>query len=1004
MGNSASSPKAKGNAYKSKSVAKKKADAGQREAAKDKSMQEFVERIFEASGALRSLEAGETLIEQGVTAGKMFFIKEGRVDLVLKREGDTDVELATRSTGDVLGELSLLLGHPAAATAKAATTLTVLEVDQQKLLKLLADDNLSAGQLFKVVATYLSERISELSGRMRSVVTKGQAPGKTASLPTTDISHARAKFGLASDQRLIGVYQCSVRREVNAVKEQHAHFGVLYIFDSTLCFDLKMFAFNKQMVIDNADIVSFLRSEPAEGNANTVEVQSKGQSVELQINEDFEEACLLMEACRLKAKTGALGKSRSHLSDGASGRAGEDGEAVSLEMFHVMLEPIIKGDKSEQDTLLHELDLHPQDWDHFLSVAKTLHYKKGEYVVQEGQASATLYQILRGALRVELLLPDQAQAVVVGYRQAGEMLGETSLLKEGRATASVAADQDTTVVAIEGRRLEQLFSTHPRLPSRFFCFLATYQAERLYKLTQSFAESQQPQVTISASLAISIEEVINNPAYCGVLRKYLLRSEADAAAASNEEERARFLGLLTLFDFYVYAQDYRELPDKAALAEAAQTLRSRYLNSRSSTSLLAFTEDKTQGDINAAVDGVVAGSMSTHAARQIFLKAQEEVLAALAAGCFDAFLGSSHYRYILELKAKENIVPTLDDFKVVRVLGEGGFGQVIDVVKRDCGVHYAMKVMQKEVMKQNLGSSWRKKIASEQQIMASLQHPFLVNLKYAFQNAEFLILVMDLVPSGDLSEFVLTKRRLKSDQVKWAIMETVEVMGYIHAQNILYRDLKPENLLVDEQGHVRLIDMGLAARVTERQPNRSSRVGTDCYMAPEVRWARRRRTAYGRSADWYTIGVLTYEFTHGNLPFSARDTDSPVYRGGTWPSEACKHFSERLLDQDHTSRLGSGKTGLEDVKSHAYFAGVDWDIVSACKVMSPMKGVKGAPKRKKDKETQAQRTAGDIAEADKAEVDPLHLHEYNIGTWNFVSPTAITEEYMESVYQCVSAI
>lgn len=69
-----------------------------------------------------------------------------------------------------------------------------------------------------------------------------------------------------------------------------------------------------------------------------------------------------------------------------------------------------------------------------------------------------------------------------------------------------------------------------------------------------------------------------------------------------------------------------------------------------------------------------------------------------------------------------------------------------------------------------------------------------------------------------------------------------------------------------------------------------------------------------------------------------------------------------------------------------------------------MKGVKGAPKRKKDKETQAQRTAGDIAEADKAEVDPLHLHEYNIGTWNFVSPTAITEEYMESVYQCVSAI
>ena len=130
--------------------------------------------------------------------------------------------------------------------------------------------------------------------------------------------------------------------------------------------------------------------------------------------------------------------------------------------------------------------------------------------------------------------------------------------------------------------------------------------------------------------------------------------------------------------------------------------------------------------------------------------------------------------------------------------------QVIDVVKRDCGVHYAMKVMQKEAMKQNLGSSWRKKIAMEQQLLAALEHPFMVNLKYAFQNPEFLILVMDLVQSGDLSEFVLTKKRLTGPQVNWALMETVEVFGYMHSCQIMYRDLKPENLLVDDDGHVRL--------------------------------------------------------------------------------------------------------------------------------------------------------------------------------------------------------
>ena len=87
----------------------------------------------------------------------------------------------------------------------------------------------------------------------------------------------------------------------------------------------------------------------------------------------------------------------------------------------------------------------------------------------------------------------------------------------------------------------------------------------------------------------------------------------------------------------------------------------------------------------------------------------------------------------------------------------------------------------------------RKKIAMEQQLLSLLNHAFMVNLYYAFQNPEFLILVMDLVPSGDLSEFVLTKKRLTPEQVRWAIPEVVEVMGYIHGCRIMYRDLKPEN-------------------------------------------------------------------------------------------------------------------------------------------------------------------------------------------------------------------
>lgn len=490
------------------------------------------------------------------------------------------------------------------------------------------------------------------------------------------------------------------------------------------------------------------------------------------------------------------------------------------------------------------------------------------------------------------------------------MLGETSMLKEGLATASVAADQITTVVEMKVSALDALFKEHPRLPARFFCFLATYQGERLYKLTQAFADSQTPQVTIAASLAIPIEEVVHIPAFCGKLRTYLLKAEETASTKVRgldrqaarrpsllssrpppQDEQARALGLLTLFEFYVDVQDeYAELPDKAALTEEAPNLQAKYLVEGPKTSLVIpgaeFICKETCAEVDSAISSLKSGGLSTRKARQIFAGAQTEALAALNAGCYDAFMGSKHYRYILELKAKEKIVPALEDFKVVRVLGEGGFGQVIEVIKRDCGVHYALKVMRKEMLKECLGSSWRKKIALEQSILATLQHPFLVNLKYAFQNPEFLLLVMDLVPQGDLSEFVLTKRRLTPPQVKWAIMETVEVMGYIHGQSILYRDLKPENLLVDEQArlsqiplarhtceHLHLPRTGPRAAHRHGPSRESDRGGAEAALACRHRLLHGARGALGGAAEEavWQVGRLVHD----------RRADVRVHAGGS---------------------------------------------------------------------------------------------------------------------------
>merc|ERR1719473_190045 len=142
------------------------------------------------------------------------------------------------------------------------------------------------------------------------------------------------------------------------------------------------------------------------------------------------------------------------------------------------------------------------------------------------------------------------------------------------------------------------------------------------------------------------------------------------------------------------------------------------------------------------------------------------------------------------------------------------------------------------------------------------------------------------------------------------MMEVVCVIHYCHTQRVLYRDLKPENLLIDEQGHVRLIDMGLAARMTKKQPRRMSRVGTECYMAPEVRWAEERNEGYGISCDWYTVGVLCYEFHVGDLPYQDPDVNDPVYSPFDFKDADTTDLIHRLLDQNHATRLGCGADGV----------------------------------------------------------------------------------------------
>lgn len=180
-----------------------------------------------------------------------------------------------------------------------------------------------------------------------------------------------------------------------------------------------------------------------------------------------------------------------------------------------------------------------------------------------------------------------------------------------------------------------------------------------------------------------------------------------------------------------------------------------------------------------------------------------------------------------------------DDFTVLRVLGRGGFGMVNGCIKRTSASLYAMKVMNKKMIKKKHAE---KLCLAERKILAMISSPFVVCLKYAFQTPEELFLVLDLRTGGDLS-FHLNRARFSETQVRFWAAQILLGIQHLHDKNIVYRDLKPENILLDEKGNCSISDLGLAVEVT---PTLTGRCGTRGYWAPEM--LLRTRAEIG----WYT--------------------------------------------------------------------------------------------------------------------------------------------------------
>ncbi|KAI1623629.1 protein kinase A [Exophiala viscosa] len=266
---------------------------------------------------------------------------------------------------------------------------------------------------------------------------------------------------------------------------------------------------------------------------------------------------------------------------------------------------------------------------------------------------------------------------------------------------------------------------------------------------------------------------------------------------------------------------------------------------------------------------------------------------------------------------------TLTDFQIQRTLGTGSFGRVHLVQSKHNQRFYAVKVLKKaQVVKMKQIEHTN----DERKMLSRVKHPFLITLWGTFQDSKALYMVMDFIEGGELFSLLRKSQRFPNPVAKFYAAEVTLALEYLHGQNIIYRDLKPENLLLDRHGHIKITDFGFAKDVPDIT---WTLCGTPDYLAPEVVASK----GYNKSVDWWSLGILIFEMLCGFTPFWDGGSPVKIYenilKGRVKYPPYIHHDAQDLLVQlitsDLTKRLGNLHGGPAEIKNHPWFAEVTWE-------------------------------------------------------------------------------
>ena len=295
---------------------------------------------------------------------------------------------------------------------------------------------------------------------------------------------------------------------------------------------------------------------------------------------------------------------------------------------------------------------------------------------------------------------------------------------------------------------------------------------------------------------------------------------------------------------------------------------------------------------------------------------------------------------------------TIYNYKSLEIIGRGAFGEVHVCKEIKTGKIVAIKKIKKDTieLKNQLIH-----IRNEQLLMSKIKNPWIVDLKASFQEDDYLYLVMEFLGGGDLMGLLIRKDILSEEEAKFYVAEIILAIESLHKLNCIHRDIKPDNILISNNGHIKLSDFGLTKVSDElfyinknnnyinnnklleekkeelKHEKNYSCVGTAYYVAPEVL----NKKGYGKEIDWWSVGVIFFEMLYGYAPFCSKETNEVCYKVLNWEkflvfpkkikiSLEAEDLIRKLINNNNV-RLG--KNGPDEIKKHSFFKNFDWDNI-----------------------------------------------------------------------------